>query len=172
MSLKTSLTKSRPPCKQALLSLGSNLGDRSEYLLAAARALAAHPDTHLLAISPFLETAPVDCPADSPPFLNAAAAIETSLTPEELLAVTDEIETANGRTRSLPNAPRTLDIDLLFYENETRSTPLLTLPHPRWHERQFVRQPLATLLATVPLDAETRWDFLREALANEQIASV
>ncbi|MDR3227952.1 MAG: 2-amino-4-hydroxy-6-hydroxymethyldihydropteridine diphosphokinase [Puniceicoccales bacterium] len=152
--------------KHALLGLGSNLGDRAAHIHAAAAALGANVGTRLLALSPLVETAPVGCAVAQPDFLNAAAAVETSLAPEDLLALCLAIETARGRERPFPNAPRTLDIDLLFYEGETRSDPRLALPHPRWAQRDFVRRPLAALLAMPPLVTDLRWDTLRRQLAS------
>lgn len=142
---------------QAIIALGSNLGDRAGHLVAALRALDAPPAGRVLAVSPVYETAPVSDIAQ-PDFLNAVCALETTLPPEELLTVLLEIEARRGRVRSQPNGPRTLDLDLLFYENEERATPLLTLPHPRFAERAFVCAPLLDLLAMPPLAESEIWN--------------
>ncbi|MDR1818310.1 MAG: 2-amino-4-hydroxy-6-hydroxymethyldihydropteridine diphosphokinase [Puniceicoccales bacterium] len=159
--------------RRAILALGANLGDRAANIAAGVAALDARSDTRLAALSPLIETDPVGCapppaaPVPVPKFLNATAAIETTLAPEQLLAAALEIETSLGRTRPYPNAPRPLDIDLLFFEDESRATPALTLPHPRWAQRAFVREPLAALLQTPPLAGDPRW----RALVPENAAT-
>lgn len=150
--------------QQALIALGSNLGDRAAHIAGALRTLdTGTPATRVIATSAVIETKPVGCP-NQPDFLNAVAGIETTLTPENLLKKLLEIETAAGRIRTIPNGPRTLDLDLLFFENETRNTPALTLPHPRWHERDFVKIPLRQILFRTPLRKIPTWDFLRHQL--------
>ncbi len=126
------------------LSLGSNLGDRAAYLRQAVEALGAHPHIKLLQISAVYETKAV-AQEPQPDYLNLAVAIETELTPQELLAVTQQIEICLGRLRPYPQAPRTIDIDLLLCGDISINTKDLTLPHPRMLLRQFVIQPLAEL---------------------------
>ena len=128
------------------LSLGSNLGDRHENLTFARGKVADLPRTRELAFSSVYETEPVDAPAGSPNFFNAVMLVETALAPLELLRATQAIENERGRMRSVPNAPRTLDIDILFYGDVVMDTPELTLPHPRAHLRRFVMEPLAEIL--------------------------
>lgn len=130
----------------AVVALGANLGDRAETLGEALRRVEA-AGTCVLAVSSLYETAPVGCAAGVPDFLNAAAALSApaGTTPESLLATLAATETALGRERPFPNAPRTCDLDLIFFESETRATPSLTLPHPRWRERAFVLEPLAEI---------------------------
>ena len=93
--------------------------------------------------SPFFSSDPVDAPG--PAYVNAVARVETTLSPEHLLARLQSIETAMGRQRSVRNAPRTLDLDLLWHGATVIDTPSLTLPHPRMHQRAFVLKPLLTL---------------------------
>ena len=134
----------------AWLGIGSNLGDRLETLAAGVRHLAANPGIHVEAVSSLYETAPVGY-LEQPAFLNAVVRLRTSLAPTGLLDACQAAEQAGGRTRSFPNAPRTLDIDLLACEREEgeeggvgpvgMSTPRLTLPHVRAAERAFVRIP-------------------------------
>ncbi len=135
--------------RQAFISAGSNLGDRAETLRAALAALARTPEIARAETSPIYETAPVDV-LDQPAFLNLAAGIETTLAPEALLSRLQAIESQFGRARdpSRPRGPRTLDLDLLLYEGETRSTPQLALPHPRMWQRAFVLAPLRELVET------------------------
>jgi 3-oxoacyl-[acyl-carrier protein] reductase len=129
----------------ALVGLGSNLGDREARLQGAIAALSRHPQVDLKSVSAWFETAPVGGPVEQPAFLNGAAHLETSLAPEEVLALLGDIERVAGRRRGEPNEPRTLDLDLLFYDDLVVSKADLTLPHPRLHERIFVLQPLAQI---------------------------
>lgn len=132
----------------ALLGLGSNLGDRREHLHAAVLALQAHGA--VLAVSSLYETAPVGI-AEQPAFLNAALLLRTSLPPEALLQSMLAIERSQGRVRSQAGidsprgGPRTLDLDLLLYDAQIVSSPLLTLPHPELHRRRFVLAPAAEI---------------------------
>ena len=128
--------------KLIYLSLGSNLGDRESNLRAALDRLP--PDVRVLRVSALYETAPVEFTAQ-PWFLNQVIEAETALTPTQLLAWTAGIEHDLGRTRDIPKGPRTLDIDILLYENDVVHTPTLEIPHPRIAERRFVLAPLADL---------------------------
>ncbi|MGM9480543.1 2-amino-4-hydroxy-6-hydroxymethyldihydropteridine diphosphokinase [Roseateles sp. NT4] len=126
---------------RAYVGLGANLGaNLSATLTQAALRLAALPGTQVAALSSTWRSAPVD--AGGPDFLNAVAALDTTLAPLELLDALQAIELAHGRERSYRNAPRTLDLDLLLYGELTLDTPRLTLPHPRLGERAFVLLPL------------------------------
>jgi 2-amino-4-hydroxy-6-hydroxymethyldihydropteridine diphosphokinase len=129
----------------AFIGLGSNLGDREASLRRALAALAAEPDVELVAVSAFRETDPVGY-ADQPRFLNAAAEIETTLSPRELLEQLLAIERSLGRTRAGPRfGPRTIDLDLLVHGDEVVDEPGLAVPHARLHERRFALEPLAEL---------------------------
>jgi 3-oxoacyl-[acyl-carrier protein] reductase len=129
----------------AYIALGSNLGDRWANIHGAVRRLRAEPGVRLLAASECYETTPVGGPAGQGPYLNSAAAIETDLSPEDLLAFLHRIEQQFGRVRTVKDGPRTLDLDLLLYGDRVIDTPTLTIPHPRMHERGFVLVPLADI---------------------------
>jgi 2-amino-4-hydroxy-6-hydroxymethyldihydropteridine diphosphokinase len=137
----------------AYIALGSNLGDRWGMLAAAVRRLRAEPGLRVVATSEFYETAPLGCPPGSGDFLNAVVAVETDRSPEALLQLLLGIERQFGRVRTEPNAPRTLDLDLILYADRVVNTPDLTVPHPRMHERDFVLAPLAELYGSVGRDA-------------------
>ncbi len=124
------------------MSLGSNLGDRTGYLEAAREALAALPATVLVAASRIYETAPQDVP-DQDAFLNQVICLETALQPLDLLRECQRIEREHGRVRELRFGPRTLDIDILLFQDAASDDPELTLPHPRMVKRAFVLVPLA-----------------------------
>ena len=137
------------PPTHAYISLGSNLGDRAGNLLLAVRGM-LEAGLVVSRLSSIYETEPVavsDQPAlDMPPFLNMVAELRTPLPPpEQLLAQLLRIEYSLGRTREIPGAPRTIDLDLLLCGEETRSTEYLMLPHPRLHQRRFVLVPLVEL---------------------------
>jgi 2-amino-4-hydroxy-6-hydroxymethyldihydropteridine diphosphokinase len=130
---------------RAYVGLGANLGDRAATMRAALEQLAAEPEVDLVAVSGFRETEPLGL-TDQPLFLNAAAAVETALTPRTLLDRLLAIEGRLGRTRTGPRfGPRTIDLDLLLYGDEVIDEPGLTVPHPRLHERLFALEPLAEL---------------------------
>jgi 2-amino-4-hydroxy-6-hydroxymethyldihydropteridine diphosphokinase len=126
------------------IALGSNLGDREAYLRSALDALRAHVQS--LRASSFYDTAPVGV-GDQPLFLNAAAVGETSLSARELLVTLLDIEKRFGRERPYPGAARTLDLDLILYDDEIIDSPDLVVPHPRFRERRFVLEPLAEIAA-------------------------
>jgi 2-amino-4-hydroxy-6-hydroxymethyldihydropteridine diphosphokinase len=134
---------------RAYVGLGSNLGDRSATLGRALELLGEREGISVVAVSSFRETDPVGY-LDQPPFLNAAAAIETSLSPQALLVTLLEVERELGRTREGPRyGPRTVDLDLLLIEGITVDEQGLTVPHPRLHERTFALAPLAELDPTL-----------------------
>jgi 2-amino-4-hydroxy-6-hydroxymethyldihydropteridine diphosphokinase len=130
---------------RAYVGLGANLGERERTLQAATDALAAEEGIRVLAVSTLRETDPVGV-GGQPPFLNGAAALETTLAARELLDLLLVVEHRFGRVR-IPgeHGPRTLDLDLLLYGDEEIDQPGLTVPHPRLHERRFVLEPLAEL---------------------------
>ncbi len=130
---------------RAYVGLGANLGEREAALRAALAALEATDGIDVVAVSTFRETDPVDY-LDQPRFLHAAAALDTTLSPRELLDALLEVERSLGRTREGPRfGPRTIDLDLLLYGDESLEKPGLTVPHPRLHGRAFVLEPLAEL---------------------------
>lgn len=127
----------------AYVGIGANLGDAQATVRSALAALAALPGCRLQQVSSLYRSAPVD--ASGPDFINAVAVLETTCSPLELLTALQGIEQLFGRQRPYPNAPRTLDLDLLLHGHTVLQTPALTLPHPRLHLRAFVLQPLLEL---------------------------
>jgi 2-amino-4-hydroxy-6-hydroxymethyldihydropteridine diphosphokinase len=127
--------------RRAVLSIGSNVGDRQANLQGALSSLADTPGVHVVGASPVYETAPVDSPPDSDDFYNAVLVVDTTLSAATLLERCHAVEEAFGRERSAPNAPRTLDVDLIVLGDKHLETEELVLPHPRAHERGFVLQP-------------------------------
>jgi len=126
--------------RRVVLAIGANLGDRLGTLQGCVNAIGRLPDTDVLAISPVYETAPVGGPAQ-PDYLNAVLVAVTGLRPLELLGAAHRIEAEFGRVRDVRFGPRTLDVDVISYSGELSRDPVLTLPHPRAHERAFVLAP-------------------------------
>jgi 2-amino-4-hydroxy-6-hydroxymethyldihydropteridine diphosphokinase len=124
---------------RAYVGVGANLGDREATIRAAVDALPG-----VVAVSELRETDPVGV-VEQPPFLNGAVALETDLAPRELLTVLLSVERGLGRERRERWGPRTIDLDLLVYGDETINEPGLTVPHPRLHERRFALEPLLDL---------------------------
>lgn len=131
--------------KTVYLGLGSNLGDRRGNLAAAIAALKTHPAIRVRVVSAPVETDPVGGPPGQEKFLNAAAQIETSLEPADLLAELQRIECALGRRPGPRWGPRTIDLDILLYGSQILATPDLTIPHPRLAQRRFVLEPLSEI---------------------------
>jgi 2-amino-4-hydroxy-6-hydroxymethyldihydropteridine diphosphokinase len=129
----------------AYIALGSNLGDRRDYLDRALQALQERAGIEVTQVSSYYETAPVGGPEGQGPYLNAAAELETDLEPRELLAVLLDVERELGRVRDQRFGPRTIDLDLLLYGDRVLREDGLTVPHPRLHERRFVLAPLAEI---------------------------
>lgn len=125
----------------AYVALGANLGEAKEAVLKAFNALDRLPDTQLTGRSGLFRTAPHQ--AHGPDFINAAARIATRLTAPDLLNALQAIENQAGRLRPFVHAPRSLDLDLIFYGDAHMQSQRLSLPHPRWRERAFVLRPLA-----------------------------
>jgi 2-amino-4-hydroxy-6-hydroxymethyldihydropteridine diphosphokinase len=130
--------------QRAYLGLGSNLGDRLEHLQAAVDGLAATRGVVVVAVSPVYETAPVGGPPQDD-YLNAVVAVDTTLTPRELLAVAQRLETARRRIHAERWGPRTLDVDVLLVGDARVDDADLVVPHPRLRERAFVLVPLSDL---------------------------
>lgn len=131
---------------EAVLSLGSNMGDREFYLRSAVEALKNIPGIKLVSVSSVYETEPFGVSDSQGKYLNCCVLIKTNLPPFALLGVCLGIETKLGRQRPYRFAPRTIDIDIIFYENEIINDENLTLPHPRMEERAFVLVPMMDIL--------------------------
>lgn len=129
------------PLVRAILALGSNLGERQGTLQSAVAELVDRPEVRLQNVSPVVTTKPVGGPDGQPDFLNMVIAVDTRLTPEELLAHCQAVELAHHRIREVRWAARTLDVDIITYGEVSSADPVLTLPHPRAAERAFVLYP-------------------------------
>jgi len=130
---------------QAFIGVGSNLGEREKHIQHAKDCLGSVRGVRFLACSQIRETEPVGGPAGQGKYLNGVWQIETDLGPKKLLEHLMEIERQLGRIREEKNGPRTIDLDILFYEREIIDRPGLVIPHPRVHERRFVLEPMAEL---------------------------
>ena len=128
----------------AYVALGANLKRPQDQVRAGFEELAMLPNTRLMAVSSLYRSAPVGY-AEQPDFINAVASLETALTPRELLDALLAIERRYGRARDFPNAPRTLDLDIVLYGETQVHEPGLSIPHPRMFERAFVVVPLAEI---------------------------
>ena len=129
----------------AFIALGSNLGDRNANLLATLQALQDRPGIVVKQTSSFYETEPVGGPPGQGLYLNAAARVETQLSPRQLLQALLDIEAQLGRQRQERFGPRTIDLDLLLFDDQVIDEENLTIPHPRLQERLFVLEPLAEI---------------------------
>lgn len=129
-----------PAPRGIFIALGSNLGDRRAHIEQALAELQQPGDIRVVICSRLHETAPVGGPPQGP-FLNAAAELDTPLSPHDLLARMLQIEQLHGRQRDVANGPRTLDLDLLLYHNQRIREPGLIVPHPRMAMREFVLAP-------------------------------
>lgn len=139
----------------AYVALGANLGDARSTVRQAVQDLGTLPQTRLVRASSLYRTAPVD--SSGPDYINAVAEVATSLSPHALLTELQGLELAAGRERPYLNAPRTLDLDILLYDDLRLDSPTLTIPHPRMATRAFVLVPLTEialhLLGAYPLEA-------------------
>ena len=157
-----------PPTHFAVIALGSNLAEPARQVRAALSALEAHPQIQIEKTSSLSVTAPGGYD-DQPDFVNAVCSVRTSLDGVSLLAVLNRIEADFGRERTFRNAPRTLDLAIIDFDGISSSDPLLTLPHPRAHERSFVMKPLAEILPDFVLGGYGRAADLAAALGDEGI---
>jgi 2-amino-4-hydroxy-6-hydroxymethyldihydropteridine diphosphokinase len=137
------LTGDLRPLRRAALALGSNLGDRLDFLQGAVDALTESTEIVPVAVSPVYETDPVGGPDEQPKFLNAVLVVDTTLSPRSLMERCQAAESAFGRTRDVPKGPRTLDVDVLAVGQRTVDDQDLQIPHPRLAERAFVLVPWA-----------------------------
>ena len=145
---------------RAYIGLGANLGEAKQTLAAAMITLRQSAGIQNVLQAPLYSSEPVD--AQGPTFLNTVAALDTDLDPLELLELLQSIEQAHGRERPYRNAPRTLDLDVLLYGDQTINTPRLLVPHPRMHQRAFVLRPLRDLAPTLTLAQGTIQELLAQ----------
>jgi 2-amino-4-hydroxy-6-hydroxymethyldihydropteridine diphosphokinase len=157
----------------AYIALGSNQGDRRDYLDRAIQALQEHPRIDVTQVSSYHETAAVGGPPGQPNFLNAAAELKTDLSARDLLNALLEVERSLGRVRQERHGPRTIDLDLLLYGDEVLQEPGLVVPHPAMHEREFVLGPLAEIApqAIHPLLDASVQDLLEGLKRNEAVSA-
>jgi len=160
-----------PPSSLAFIALGSNLGDSRKIILDVMARLQAFSSAPIFKSS-LWQTMPVNCPPDSPPFVNAVAGLTPlkNEMPESLLKKLRDVEKEFGRTpKTVLNEPRPLDLDLIAFGNESRNSTELILPHPRAHLRRFVLQPLSEIAPDLilPGQGKTVLQLLAE-LPNEE----
>lgn len=151
----------------AVVAFGANLGDRAATIQAAADELAATEGVELVTLAPVMETAavrPYGIDREAPAYLNTVAVIRTTLEPAELHAVLRRLEDAHGRVRTQRWGDRTLDLDLIVYDDLVQDDPELTLPHPRAHERDFVLRPWLAADPLAELPGHGRIDRLLDEL--------
>jgi len=156
-----------PSAVRAYVGLGGNLGDARATVLAGLAAVEQLAGSVLVACSSLYRSAPVE--AGGPDFINAVAAIDTTLAPAALLAALQAIELQHGRQRPYRNAPRTLDLDLLLHGQQVQADPVLTLPHPRLHQRAFVLHPLLELAPSLVVPGLGRLSAHLAATAHQRI---
>mgnify|MGYP001484178126 CR=1 FL=1 len=156
---------------RAYVGLGANLGEPRRQLTEALTAMSGLPETHLAGHSSFYRTAPLGY-EDQPEFLNAVAALDTRLAPGVLLEGLQGIERRQRRERPFPNAPRTLDLDLLLFGEEQSARPGLTVPHPRMHERAFVLQPLLELDSGISIPGKGLASALLPSCGSQKIERI
>jgi 2-amino-4-hydroxy-6-hydroxymethyldihydropteridine diphosphokinase len=155
------------PDATAYVALGANLGDALATLRAALVALDALPGTRVLRTSRFVRSPSMGAPG--PDYVNAVAELRTALDPQALLRALLAVEQAHGRVRGARNAPRTLDLDLLLFDERVLDTPQLVLPHPRLHQRAFVLVPLAELAPELVVPGRGRVAELLPAVAGQRL---
>ena len=163
------LTGEMHPIRRAVVSLGSNLGDRRINLQGAVDTLKDTPEVWVTDVSPVYETRPVDSPEGAKNFLNAIVLFDTTLSVHTLLDRAQAIESAYGREREEPNAPRTLDVDLIVVGDRRADDEHLTLPHPRAHERAFVLAPWADVDPDAEIPGAGRISDLLEKTGREGV---
>ncbi|PRC91017.1 2-amino-4-hydroxy-6-hydroxymethyldihydropteridine diphosphokinase [Solimicrobium silvestre] len=154
----------------AYIGLGANLGDPQDSINAAIVALGALPSTRLTQASSLYTSAPMD--ADGDDYVNAVVELHTQLSPTELLSELQNLEQQFGRIRSYQNAPRTLDLDLLLYEQLTINTATLQVPHPRMTQRAFVMVPLLEISPEINIPDFGSAHTLLPALCDQVIQKI
>ena len=166
----TPRTAGTPSAVVAYVGIGANLGHRRRTIEGAIEALGARHGIDVLRTSSLYRSASIG--AEGPDYLNAVVELRTSLTPLDLLHALQAVEAAHGRERSYPNAPRTLDLDLLLYGDLASALPTLEVPHPRLHERAFVLVPLAELAPDLEIPGRGRVDRLLAAVDAAGIEAI
>lgn len=157
---------------RAFVAFGANLGDPVASFDLACKALAALPDTDLVRRSTLYRSAPLGVDREQPDYINAVIEIATTEPPARLLLHLLDIESGAGRRRDAHRAPRTLDLDLLLYDNETIHAPGLEVPHPRMHERAFVLVPLAEIAPDIIIPGRGAVAALLAGVSAQDIAPV
>lgn len=155
----------------AYVGVGSNLDGPQRQVAQALDELDGIPGTRVVKRSSLYRSAPVGYTAQ-PEFVNAVAALDTTLDPDALLGELQAIEARHGRSRSFPNAPRSLDLDLLLYGEVEQRSARLTLPHPRMHERAFVLRPLLDLAPDIELPGYGPATRLLDALLHQRVERI
>ena len=155
----------------AYVGIGSNLDDPRTQVLASFRELDELPHTRVVKRSSLYRSAPLGHAAQ-PAFINAVAQLETALPAQRLLAALQEIEARHGRRRSFPNAPRTLDLDLLLFGSRQMNAPGLQIPHPRMHERAFVLAPLVEISPDVEIPGRGAAKPLMDSTQDQKIERI
>jgi 2-amino-4-hydroxy-6-hydroxymethyldihydropteridine diphosphokinase len=155
---------------RVFIGMGSNLGDRALQLQKAVELVGVMPSTKILRVSSIYETSPVGIP-DQPRFLNAVIELSTSIVPLDLLKEVKKIEKELGRTEITRWRPRTIDLDILLYDDDVIVSDELTIPHPRMTERKFVLVPLAEMDPAVlhPVEHKTVGTILARCSSTEDI---
>lgn len=151
----------------AYIGLGSNLGDSREEVLSAIHAISELPKTKLLSQSSFYQTEPIEAFGND--FINAVISIETELNPEALLIKLQEIEQKAKRERPYKNAPRTLDLDILLYDDLTIKSESLEVPHPRLTQRAFALVPLLEMNPSITIAGKGLAKDYLEGVQNQRI---
>jgi len=160
-------TANAPASAIAYVGLGANLGNRRRTIDSAIDALATLPASTVLRTSGLYRSKSIG--AEGPDYLNAVVEMRTALAPLALLQELQAIEAAHGRERSVPNAPRTLDLDLLLFGDLELALTTLAVPHPRLHERAFVLHPLAELAPDLVVPRRGRVTDLLPTVADQRI---
>ncbi len=156
---------------RAYVGLGANLGEPRRQLTEAIIAMSGLPETRLAGHSSFYRSAPVGY-EDQPEFLNAVAALDTRLAPGVMWEALPGTERRHGRERPFPDAPRTLDLDLLVFGDERIARPGLRVPHPRMHQRAFVLQPLLELDPEISIPGKGKASAFLAACASQKIERI
>jgi 2-amino-4-hydroxy-6-hydroxymethyldihydropteridine diphosphokinase len=156
----------------AYIGIGSNLGDRSQNTSDAIRLLDDHPSIRVKALSHFYETEPLTLRGEKQNFyLNCVLKIETTMNPIQLFRIMQDVEKLLGRSREVKWEPRTIDLDLLLFDDEIFRTTSLTIPHPELHKRRFVLEPLAEIAPKLvhPIKGATIKTLLTELKDNKKV---